>query len=273
VAFDLTQARATGVLGFVLEAALGSVFVGATLAVAGGLLSLVIARAFGARDSTAAPPPDALEQAIGRTVARYGTAPLGVRYYVAGKLAADPAVPELARLGPLGRVLDAGSGRGQFGLLLLELGRLDSLTGFDSDARKVRFSVAAARGEAHFSEQDLAHVTTFDADTVLLLDVLHYLTLAEQTALFQHISSSSGVSRLVIRELDARGGSASRWTRFAEWIATRTGYNRATRPLCYRSTAELERELEGLGWQCRTRAASRGTPFGNVLTVATRDAR
>jgi hypothetical protein len=142
--------------------------------------------------------------------------------------------------------------------------------GFDADERKLGFAAAAAHGDAHFTHADLARAADFDADTVLLLDVLHYLTLAEQSELLARLSAAKQVSRLLIRELDAVKGRASAWTRLAEWVATRTRYNRATRPLSYRSAAELGAELTALGWQCDTRSASRGTPFGNVLTIARR---
>ncbi|HEY4159188.1 MAG TPA: DUF2062 domain-containing protein [Polyangiaceae bacterium] len=273
IAFDFAQARATGVLGFVAEAAVGSLFVGALLATVGGSLSLILAHALRAPAAQAPDAREELELAITRTVARYRGLPLGVRYYVAGKLAGDPVVNELASLGSLGRVLDAGCGRGQFGLLLHELQRVESLVGFDADERKVAFATRAARDDARFRVADLAHVDAFDADTVLLSDVLHYLTLAEEQALLLRISASASVSRLVIRELDAVAGRASAWTRAAEWLATRTGYNRSSRPLRYRATSELVAELTALGWQCQVRAASGGTPFGNALTIATRASR
>src|SRR6188768_2654614 len=54
-AFSLQRARETGVMGFVFQAALGSVFVGAALAALGGAIAFVIARK---RSANATATPD-----------------------------------------------------------------------------------------------------------------------------------------------------------------------------------------------------------------------
>src|SRR5262245_4130116 len=112
-AFDPAHARSLGASGFFKQALAGSVAVGAALAALGGGLGW----AFASRRATNASPLDAARE---RTALRYRDAKIFDRKYVEGKLWYDPVLPLLAELDiDFGRVLDAGAGRGQFGLCLL----------------------------------------------------------------------------------------------------------------------------------------------------------
>jgi len=151
-AFTLAQAKHTGFLGFVWQAGVGSVFVGSGLAALGAAIAYAVASkakrsALSDGDSDASDGEAELEAAaMLRTIERYRDAPIGDRIYVAAKLRSDPLTRLLAALpADLGRVLDAGAGRGQFGLFLVELGRCGSLSGFDGDERKVKIAELAAQ--------------------------------------------------------------------------------------------------------------------------------
>jgi uncharacterized protein (DUF2062 family) len=266
-AFDLERARATGIAGFFQQAAAGSVFVGGALALLGGLLAFVLARPV-LRKS----PDDIRDEAIRRTIDRYRGARLADRMYVAGKLQQDPILGEISALdGDFGRVLDAGAGRGQLGLSLLELGRVTRLSGFDSDPRKVALAQAAGQGQAHYEVGDLAGFEWPASDSVLLIDVLHYLPIDEQDAVLGRAAASVPIGgRVVVREVDAALGVRSGVTRATEWFTTTIGLNRARSRLEYRSAREIVDRLESLGCSCEVRSASQGTPFANVLIVATR---
>jgi SAM-dependent methyltransferase len=266
-AFDLERARATGIAGFFQQAAAGSVFVGGALALLGGLLAFVLARPV-LRKS----PDDIRDEAIRRTIDRYRGARLADRMYVAGKLQQDPILGEISALdGDFGRVLDAGAGRGQLGLSLLELGRVTRLSGFDSDPRKVALAQAAGQGQAHYEVGDLAGFEWPASDSVLLIDVLHYLPIDEQDAVLGRAAASVPIGgRVVVREVDAALGVRSGVTRATEWFTTTIGLNRARSRLEYRSAREIVDRLESLGCSCEVRSASKGTPFANVLIVATR---
>jgi uncharacterized protein (DUF2062 family)/2-polyprenyl-3-methyl-5-hydroxy-6-metoxy-1,4-benzoquinol methylase len=267
VTFDVERARATGAAGFAGQLFVGSLVVGALLA----LLGFAVAWLLASRRSSArpAPPPrDDFDAAAERTRGRYVAAPIGDRYYVAGKLAFDPVFRLVSSLdGDFGRVLDLGCGRGQLGLLLLELGRASSVSGVDSDARKI--DVARHAGpEAEFSVGDVARAELGPADTVLLVDVLHYLPLSEQDDLLRAAARAVGEGgRLLVRELDADPSARSSVTRCFEWFARKTGFNRG-RATHYRSALELTRVLEEAGLRCRVQGASERTPFANVLIVA-----
>jgi uncharacterized protein (DUF2062 family)/2-polyprenyl-3-methyl-5-hydroxy-6-metoxy-1,4-benzoquinol methylase len=266
-AFDVAQARATGAAGFALQLFVGSLLVGALLALLGFAIAwLVVSRR--PPITKRALPSDTFEAALERTRARYVAAPAGDRYYVAGKLAFDPVfrlIDELA--GDFGRVLDLGCGRGQLGLLLLERRRATSLCGVDSDARKI--DVARGAGpDAEFRVGDLASCEIRGADTILLIDVLHYLPLAEQDDLLRAACRALAKrGRLLVRELNADPSARSVATRFFEWCARGVGLNRG-RATHYRSAAEIAGVLEGAGLRCRVQGASERTPFANVLIVA-----
>ena len=270
VAFDVAQARATGALGFARQLLIGSVAVGAGLALVGfGIAWLLASRRRQSADATdaALARDDAFEAAVQRTRARYADVAPAHRYYVAGKLAFDPVFKLLAELGPLGRVLDLGCGRGQLALLLLELGHAESVVGVDSDAEKV--DVARQAGpEADFRVADVARAELATADTILLIDVLHYLPLAEQDALLvAAVKSLTPGGRLLVRELDGDPSARSGVTRLFEWIGRKMGINRG-RATAYRPASAVTELLEQLGLACRVQGASESTPFANVLIVA-----
>ena len=271
-AFSLTRARQTGVLGFLWQAVVGSVFVGSGL----GALGSGIAYAVASGRQRTRPQLEALdteevfESALLRTVERYRGAPIADRLYVAAKLRWDPLTRLLSALpGDFGRVLDAGAGRGQFGLFIRELGRCSLLSGFDGDGRKVALAQRAAGADAHFDVQDLLALHT-TADTLLLADVLHYLPLAEQDEVLRRVASCVPQGRILIRDLDAGPKARSTVTRVFEWLAKVSGYNRGRAGRYYRPASELTAQLESAGFSCEVLGASEGTPFGNVLIVATK---
>ncbi|HYQ42117.1 MAG TPA: DUF2062 domain-containing protein [Polyangiaceae bacterium] len=272
-AFTLERARQTGVLGFVFQAGLGSVIVGAVLAAIGSAIAYAIARkrrgAMVVREDRQESERDAAMQ---RTIDRYRSAPIGDRIYVAMKLNTDPITRLLAELsGDWGQVMDAAAGRGQFGLFLWELGRCSKLMGFDSDARKVDVARRAAARHAEFETLDLLALPERPLDTLLLIDVLHYLPLPEQDELLRRAARCVTSGRIVIRELDAGNAARSAITRAFEWIAKITGYNRGRAGRHYRPARELVDQLTGSGFSCEVLGASDGTPFANVLIVAARN--
>ncbi len=269
--FTLERARHTGLLGYVWQATVGSVFVGAGLAALGAGVAYVVARRQQALPRAASEEDDPLQAAVERTLARYRAARRSDRFQVAGKLYWDPLTKLLAALPrDLGRVLDAGAGRGQFGLLLLELGACQSVRGFDSDTSKVRVAELAARGAAHFEQRDLLDLPAQGIDTLLLFDVLHYLPLEEQDELLRRAARLVTRGRILIRELNAGDGARSRLTRLGEWIADRVGLHRGRAGRHYRPASELLAQLESAGFSCTVLGASAGTPFANVLIVAER---
>lgn len=265
VPFSIEQARATGISGFVAQAAVGSVAMGTLLALLGaGLAALVVRRDPPERDAE-------LDDAIDRTLGRYAKASRGDRVYVAAKLHSDPVVRQLAGLGTtFGEVLDVATGRGQLALLLVELGLATRFTGLDWDERKVEVlrRVAGDAGEARVADVTRAELPA--ADTVLLVDVLHYLPRDAQLGLLgRAVNAVRPGGRLVVRELDPNGGLSSRVAMLAERIGTKTAMNRG-RLLQWLEPDALARELEGRGLVVRRVPHPSGRCSPNYLLVADR---
>jgi uncharacterized protein (DUF2062 family)/2-polyprenyl-3-methyl-5-hydroxy-6-metoxy-1,4-benzoquinol methylase len=265
VAFDVEQARQHGAAGLAKQLFVGSLAVGALLALLGFVVAYLIASRRSARQTA---PTDELEAALSRTRERYRAAPRGHRFYVAGKLSFDPVCRLVCELpGSFGRVLDLGCGRGQLSLLLLELGRARSVLGLDSDAEKIEVARQAGP-EAQFRVADVGPAPLELADTILLIDVLHYLPIVEQDALLHAAARAlTPGGRLLIRELNAEPSAKSGVTRLFEWLARKTGVNRG-RATAYRPARELTELLEAAGLPCEVQGASERTPFANVLIVA-----
>jgi uncharacterized protein (DUF2062 family)/SAM-dependent methyltransferase len=259
---DRESLTEVGLSGFIGQLVVGALVVGSSLALLGGSLAWLLARE---------PEPgegNDLDGAMARTRARYaGTAP-GDRFYVAIKLVSDPVVEQLeAQPGDFGRVLDAGCGRGQLGLCLLELGRARSLRGFDADARKVAVAQEAAGGDADFQLADLTSAPLEEADTILMMDVLHYLPRARQDELLDRAAMSlTPGGRLFVRELDAGARLGSWPARFAEHVARAIGMNRGAE-LEFRPIQEVVERLNAAGLCCEL---DRSGSLANALVMARR---
>lgn len=259
--------RAVGFQSFFTQALLGGASLGALLGLGGGLAAFLVARRLNPKSDTRS------DAATVRVRERYRSAKAADRYYVAAKLATDPVVNAIAALGPLGVLVDAGCGRGQLALYLWELGHTTAVFGFDFDARKVAVARTAAQGLAgvRFETGDVREQPLAAADTILLIDVLHYLPADEQDALLERAGNAlRPAGRLVVREVDAAHATRSFWTRGLERVATLIGYNRSAASLHFRSMTELCARLEALGLGCEVEDAGLGGVLTNRLIVARR---
>lgn len=261
---DWKAAKEVGVGGYAAQLACGSLVLGAALFAAGAAASLVVAR------SRSNARVDAYALAIRRTVARYRDAPRSVRMYVRAKLDNDPSLRALLKLeGSFERVTDAGCGFGYMGLSLLELGRLQSLYGFDPEQRSIDEATRAARGDANFGVAGFADAPWPSADTVLMFDSLHYTTIDVQNeALRRAATSLAPGGRLILREVDARRGLRSALTQWSERISARLRNKRAA--MQFRNVEDLLLTLTALGLTPRVLDVEEWSPFDNVLIVATK---
>ncbi len=257
-----------------LQLGIGSVLLATIVAVLGGGISYLLARAVSRRRAAAADASSSRRRAaIARTAARYRGAPRGHRYYVASKLRLDPLTAELfeaVEAGAIhGRLLDVGAGRGQFSLLLAELGAVTGIVGFDHDAEKIEVARQAAAGldwPVRFEVGDLRAHLLGQADTVLLLDVLHYLPVLDQDAVLERVvlALRPGGS-IYLRETNRQKSRGARWAVRLEKLARLFGINRGER-LVFRSPGDYAAALEAFGLEVEQRSG-RGT-LDNVLLVA-----
>lgn len=202
-------------------------------------------------------------------------------HYVRIKLAVDPIARLIAdvegqRQHALGEVLDIGTGRGQLPILLLELGRASHAHGIDWDRTKIMHARRAAEATpdgaapalATFEAEDARSFTANPADTVLLIDLLHYFTIDEQNAILDRAADHvKPGGRLLVREADTERGIRSWATLLEEKIFTAVRFNRGER-VRFRPAREIASRLEARGFACEVIPAWGSTPFSNVLVVA-----
>lgn len=201
-------------------------------------------------------------------------------HYVRIKLLTDPVTKMIADLfdeGGLGELCDIGTGRGQLPLVMLELGRARRAWGVDWDEEKIAGAQAAAALapslEARFEVGDAKSVELPTSDTVLLIDVIHYLTLAEQDALLARAARAVRPGgRLVVREADTERGWRSFMTLAEELFFTLVRFNRGAR-VKFRPARDIAAVLEAEGLRADVCPAWGGTPFSNVLVIGKRPRR
>jgi SAM-dependent methyltransferase len=176
---------------------------------------------------------------------------------------------EIGTSEPLGSVIDVACGRGQFTFLLHETGSATSSHGIDWDGDKIASAERASLGlfNATFERGDVRETILPAADTVLLIDVLHYLTASEQISLITRAARAAR-ARVLIRDVDPNRGVSSAVTRGIERITTTLGYNRGER-VAPQSMATLSAQLRDEGLHVTSELCSaRG--MSNTLLVATR---
>lgn len=234
-------------------------------------------------------------RAVERVAGRYAPAELSSPrertqfHYVRIKLVSDPVAQLIADLGgthdgALGEVLDVGTGRGQLPIALLELGRATKARGSDWDEAKIADAVRAAQGKpagattalpelpATFTREDARSAQIAPADTVLLIDLIHYFTLEEQDGILTRAARAVRPGgRIVIREADTERGFRSFMTLFEERLFTFLRFNRGER-VQFRSARSIGEVLTREGLSVEVKPAWGSTPFSNVLIVGRRPA-
>ena len=165
-------------------------------------------------------------------------------------------------------------------IVFVELGRATRAYGVDWDEEKI-VEAEKARGEhddalpslaCSFSHGDARTADFPEADTVMLIDLLHYFKVEEQDQILRRaIEAVRPGGRLLIREADADRGWRSKMTLLEERIFTGISFNRGER-VRFRKAAELTDIASQAGLSCRVIPAWGKTPFSNVLIIAERPA-
>ncbi|MEZ4297215.1 MAG: class I SAM-dependent methyltransferase, partial [Polyangiaceae bacterium] len=277
---------------------LGSPLVGLGLALVGGGLTfgLVAAKrsiwpSDGKREPYRLPdnaPPwiQATERTAGRYVPPEDSTPQQRTrfHYVRIKLLMDPIAQMVAEYGRsieggLGELCDIGTGAGQLPILLHELGLAGTVHGVDWDDAKIEDAIAAAKGRegdppsipARFFKGDAREAELPPADTVLLIDLLHYFKPEEQEKILRNAASAVRPGgRILIREADTERGFRSFMTLAEERFFTLVRFNRGERVHFLPASARTG-ILAEMGFSCEVRPAWGKTPFSNVLILGTRD--
>jgi SAM-dependent methyltransferase len=216
-------------------------------------------------------------------------------HFARGKLGRDPVFRGMLERGDFkhgGRFVDIGCGQG---LLLSLLQRCNALaqghrwpagwppapeitayTGIELMPRDVQRAQAAVGGlllpggeRPEFICGDMRQTRLPACDVVVILDVLHYVDYLAQDALLARVRDALPPhGRLLLRvgDMDARRGfRISQWT---DIVITWFRGHRAP-PTYGRPVVQWQAALQALGFSVRAVPMSAGTPFANVLLVAT----
>jgi len=225
---------------------------------------------------------------IERASASYRRAGRFALHFARGKLRWDPVFRHLLSQGliaPGARVLDIGCGQGLLASLLdaaedeARRGVWPAgwapppsgvrVTGIELSPREVARARDALGSGADFVCGDMRSVVFPAVDTVVILDVLHYVARHEQDEVLARARAALGGSGTLL----LRVGDAASRRRFAasQWVDRLVFMLRGcrARPHTGRAVAEWVEHLVGLGFSVAGRPMSQGTPFANVLLVAT----
>jgi SAM-dependent methyltransferase len=226
-------------------------------------------------------PPDPFALLSQVVAWRYRPAGRFAQGFVRGKLRHDPVYRYLFEAGlPQGdgAVLDLGCGRG-IALAVLATASVLGLSGEVRAAASRRVGIerrethaeaarAALDADAEILTGDVLTVAFPRARLILLIDVLLYLTAAEQDCLLERSAAAlTPGGRLIVREADAAAGWRYRATMAAERSSAwrRGEWHQSYH---YRRQEEWLRRLGELGLRVTSRPMSAGTPFANVLYLA-----
>ncbi len=209
-------------------------------------------------------------------------------HFARGKLRWDPVFGHLVAAGliaPGARVLDIGCGQGLLASLVRaaghagQAGRWPSewaaaptgarVTGIELMARDVARARNALGDSAEFVCDDMRSAAFPDADTVVILDVLHYVPIDAQDAILARVRAALGSGgRLIMRVGDA---ASRRAFVSGQWVDRVVTFVRGqpVRPLYGRTLADWIRRLGELGFTVASRPMHAGTPFANILLVGT----
>jgi trans-aconitate methyltransferase len=193
--------------------------------------------------------------------------------FARGKLGADPVFRHLLEnsLIPAGaRVLDLGCGQGLLAALLAaaRAPHAPDYRGIELMPRDVERARLALGTDCGVELGDVRDAALGTADVAVILDVLHYLSRADQDGLLARVRAllaPGGV--LLARVGDASAGLPFQVTRAVDRAVTLARGHGLARFHC-RSVAQWGASLEALGFAVRAAPMSRGTPFANVLLVA-----
>jgi uncharacterized protein len=153
------------------------------------------------------------------------------RMFARFKMALDPMFPALERyLQPSGAILDIGCGYGVPACWLVETFRGLRVYGLDPDSERVRVAARALGDDGDVFEGRLPDLPSLPAgiDTVLMLDIIHYLGDDEWAASLRNLRRQlPAVNQLILRVTIPGAGSKTGW----RWIERQR--RRITGETCY----------------------------------------
>jgi SAM-dependent methyltransferase len=161
-----------------------------------------------------------------------------VESYIAWKLRLDPIYRHIDEIVPVeGFILDLGCGFGLMANILARKSLHRHVMGVDFDKAKIEIASGTVpiRLDTSFEIQDIREWEYPKADTVLLIDVLHYWSEETQESIIEKVGACLPEGGTVIfRDALSEGKWRHRLTAWSEVFSTKTGQNRRGDTLCFR---------------------------------------
>jgi SAM-dependent methyltransferase len=235
-----------------------------------------------------APQEDFAHALLETACAPYRHAGSFAYHFARGKLRGDPVYRTILEEGLLsgrGRILDLGCGQG---LLFSWLRAAETLSarglwpeawppapkpvytlGIELMARDVQRARTGLGDGATFVQGDI-RATDFPAsDAVVILDVLHYMEPEHQREVLRRVRAAlPPQGLLLLRVGDVDGGLRFRYTQMIDRFVLSLRGHPSSRLHC-RKIPEWRALLRECGLESEPRPMSHGTPFANVLMIAT----
>jgi 2-polyprenyl-3-methyl-5-hydroxy-6-metoxy-1,4-benzoquinol methylase len=143
-----------------------------------------------------------------------------------------------------------------------------SIHGIEIMASEVQRAQSAMGHAAKFTTGDMCKTDFGTADVIVILDVLHYVSIAAQNdVLLRARNALTPGGTLILRVGDASGGLPFKFSVCVDYVASFVRGHRNVRLHC-RTLPAWCAALADLGFAIRTLPMNKDTPFANVLLVA-----
>jgi SAM-dependent methyltransferase len=211
-------------------------------------------------------------------------------HFARGKLSGDPVFREILQRGLIAadtHVVDIGCGQGLLSAWLLAAGNMaaDSdwpkdwghpprkitVKGIElmpADVERANTALKAHANRFTFEVGDMCSTAFGKAQTVAILDVLHYVPYAAQEDVLARVRDALAPRGLLILRIgDAGGGWGFKVSNWVDSVVFFMRGHKSSRLYC-RTLSEWTGVLQKIGFQVETKPMSEGTPFANVLMLA-----
>jgi 2-polyprenyl-3-methyl-5-hydroxy-6-metoxy-1,4-benzoquinol methylase len=223
-------------------------------------------------------------------VAPYVPAGKFAMHFARGKLSGDPVFREILQRGLIAsdtHVIDIGCGQGLLSAWLLAAGDMASDTDWPkdwgaaprnvsvkgielmpADVERANTALKAHASRFTFEVGDMCSAAFGKAQTVAILDVLHYVPYAAQEDVLARVRDALSPNGLLILRIgDAAGGWGFKVSNWVDSVVFFMRGHKSSRLYC-RPLSEWTNVLREIGFEVETKPMSEGTPFSNVLMLA-----
>jgi 2-polyprenyl-3-methyl-5-hydroxy-6-metoxy-1,4-benzoquinol methylase len=161
-----------------------------------------------------------------------------------------------------GKILDLGTGVGLFANLLCLESSKREVFGIDHSEKRIQIAqkVSNENSLLKFSVGDVNNISIGQYNILTLIDLLHHMPFSEQEELLRKIYSRlnrQGI--LIIKDLEKH----PYWKYLFHYVQDSISYKLSK--LYFRSTKEMEKLLEDIGFKAETISLSAGYPHPHVL--------